>query len=272
MIQINETEEKHLCLDILLFFDKMCKENGLKYSIAYGTLIGAVRHGGFIPWDNDIDVIMPREDYDKLLSVAANDKYEILDFKTAKDYYYPFVKIIRKDTKLIEKNRIEKQIGVFIDVFPIDYFQKSDKKELVTEFKKIIDKINFYTCDSDSGFKNFIKRFYMRTISIFNPNFLKKLLYDYENMIKKDSYNRKSFSLCGNMSDCDCYDRDLFDYDLFENDLILLKFEGHNVSSIDKYDYYLKQIYGDYMKPPKKEDRVAPHNFKAWYINEQEKY
>lgn len=112
--------------EILDVFHKVCVDNNLKYSIAYGTLLGAVRHKGFIPWDDDIDVIMPREDYEKLRTLwvkNAPKKYIFQDYYTDKNYINNFAKI-RKDKTAFVQSEKEKDFnyhkGIFIDVFPAD--------------------------------------------------------------------------------------------------------------------------------------------------------
>lgn len=86
---------KETALQLLIYVDRICEENDLKYSLYYGTLLGAVRHKGFIPWDDDIDIVMLRPDYDKLLSILAKDEtYLLLDQSTRPDYRYTFAKLV----------------------------------------------------------------------------------------------------------------------------------------------------------------------------------
>ena len=113
-------------IEILDVFDKVCRDNNLKYSLAYGTLLGAVRHQGFIPWDDDIDVMMPRKDYDRLLEIwnsQVTNEYIIQNYKTDFDYTNNFSKIRKNHTTFLqsedEKNK-KYHKGLFIDVFPID--------------------------------------------------------------------------------------------------------------------------------------------------------
>ncbi len=113
-------------LDILNELDRICKKNGLRYYLAGGTLLGAVRHGGFIPWDDDIDIAMPREDYDRLNECCAKDldhAYFFQDYHTDPGYFLPYAKLRRNNTFFYEERFKNSAFhkGVFIDIFPMDF-------------------------------------------------------------------------------------------------------------------------------------------------------
>ncbi len=125
-------EIKEIELKILIEFDRLCKENNLTYYLAFGTLLGAARHGGFIPWDDDIDVMMPRDDYERLLvgfnEWSQSDCYEL---KVYSDGYsiYPFAKMVNNRTVVTENfTRCEFKIGVWMDIFPLDNVNKDDRE------------------------------------------------------------------------------------------------------------------------------------------------
>lgn len=107
---------------LLGVFDEFCREHGLQYFAAYGTLLGAVRHGGPIPWDDDVDVLMPRPDYDRLIGLYSDDSNDTrLFLPGAPDYPIYFVKFVSLRTSLIEESvHFPSDYGVFIDVFPLD--------------------------------------------------------------------------------------------------------------------------------------------------------
>lgn len=112
---------KETALQLLIYVDRICEENDLKYSLYYGTLLGAVRHKGFIPWDDDIDIVMLRPDYDKLLSILAKDEtYLLLDQSTRPDYRYTFAKLVDSNTYL-ESTQFysgeDPELGVFLNIF-----------------------------------------------------------------------------------------------------------------------------------------------------------
>lgn len=128
MKEINTVELKRIELDILKYIKTQCEKYNLRYYLAYGTLLGAVRHKGFIPWDDDIDIHMPREDYDKLIELEYNNpdsKYKLLSPKYNKDYYYSFAKMVDNETILEETGLKQiKELGVYVDIFPLDYIKK----------------------------------------------------------------------------------------------------------------------------------------------------
>jgi len=121
---------KAIELDIFKAFLKVCKENDLRYFLAGGTLLGAVRHKGFIPWDDDMDVLMPRKDYDRFLEIGQSllpPEYFLQTRQTDREYPCNFAKIRDSRTTFVEKSLKDRVInhGVYIDIFPLDYFPQS---------------------------------------------------------------------------------------------------------------------------------------------------
>ena len=121
MKEISDQELKRIELDILKVIHQFCKENGVDYYLCGGTLLGAVRHGGFIPWDDDIDIYMPRPDYERFISCFKEENYRVLTFRSTRGYPLPFVKVCDCRTVLREKLGPDiPECGVFVDVFPLD--------------------------------------------------------------------------------------------------------------------------------------------------------
>ena len=125
MKKLTIKEVQNRSLDILSHIDKICRTNDLKYSIFYGSLIGVERHSGFIPWDDDIDIVMLRDDYDKLMKLLSNtsSKFKLLSFETTDNYRYPFAKLVDTATTFKSKQLFgyeDPSFGVFVDIFPID--------------------------------------------------------------------------------------------------------------------------------------------------------
>lgn len=247
----NIDKNKSVCMKLLLYFDEFCKKNNLKYSLAYGSAIGAIRHKGFIPWDDDIDVIMPRNDYNKLKRVFENTKYHLFT-EDSEGYYYQYAKLVDMNYPIKEINRKEKTMGLWIDIFPIDKIGNYNK------FKAkllLIYKYLFWFKGTEKkykvlDFKNFILKKMSDCISI------KKLLKLYNKTIENNK-DKKVKYFCSSLP----YKyKEFFDFDLFE-DIIPVEFEGAQVKLIKDYDLYLTQLYGDYMKMPSVEKRRAHHNF-----------
>ena len=138
MKELTLQEIKSVELEILSMFDEFCKKNSIKYFISNGTLLGAVKYKGFIPWDDDVDLLIPREDYNRLLKLFKDsDRYRIFAIEKDKNYRYPFAKLCDMTTRKDEfgyDNGLE--LGVDIDIFPLDYWD-NDLENAKREVRKI---------------------------------------------------------------------------------------------------------------------------------------
>ncbi len=245
-------------LDILCEVDRVCKKNNINYFIMYGTLLGAVRHEGFIPWDDDIDIAMPREDYERFLDIIGSelkDKY-ILDFVTVnKDYYLPFAKIKNKNTLFQEKNAVNYKgnKGIWIDIFPYDDY-KTNKKGLVFKIKfKFILFLHTLmiknTLNLDLGKHNLVFKFISKFIT--NPHALR--LIEKMSKSKKNADYMLYYSVVGASQTPIFKKSDIFP-------LKEIKFCNKKFYAPKNYKKVLVQLYGnDYMKLPPVEKRVT-HN------------
>lgn len=251
-------------LNIMKWFHDICDKEGLVYFAQGGTALGAVRHRGFIPWDDDIDVGMPREDYEKLKMIASkinqNSKYYIEFPGEKEDYFYPYCKIYDKSTTLIENTRYETRRGIYIDVFPIDGAGNS-MEESVNNFRVIDRKLNFLysrTCayrKNRALYKN-IAIFVMRIV----PNFLigiSKTIKNIELLSSKCGYNQCKYvaNFCGNWHEKEIMDKEWVDKP------ILMDFDGIKIYVPNNSHAYLTRLYGDYMQLPPKEKRKTHHDF-----------
>lgn len=133
-----------VCLDLLSEFDRVCSGNNIQYFAGYGTLIGAMRHGGYIPWDDDIDLVMPRSEYDKLITVAAKEfqyPYFFQTEDTDHGFSRPFARLRNSNTTAIQKSESHGTIpynqGIFIDIFPLDNFPDNVEEQKEYKFKMI---------------------------------------------------------------------------------------------------------------------------------------
>ena len=120
-------EIKRIELGILEYLHQVCEKHDIKYFIDFGTLLGAVRHKGFIPWDDDMDICMLREDYEKLqdyLIANPDERYEVMSYKNNLNYVYPFMKVQDNQTYLLEEDvRIDSNMGIYVDIFPVDGYE-----------------------------------------------------------------------------------------------------------------------------------------------------
>lgn len=251
--------------EMLKYIDEVCKKEGLRYYLCGGTLLGAVRHHGFIPWDDDIDLFMPRPDYDRLIELLKeSSKYRILS-ATDKGYYYNYGKMVDRRTVLIEQhvNQID-EMGVFIDIFPLDGMPES-VAECDLRFKKldeIRNKINGFSQERPRLRKNLLA--YLKSWNLYISNkkrSLSKEQINYKNEALLYGYDdsKNVFATGGAYKKRDVFPKTWLSEGTY------LEFEGKKFCVPVQYDKYLKQLYGDYMKLPPKEKQITHHMFKAYW-------
>ncbi len=258
--EISFEETKKLELEILHFIHNICVENHIHYYIAYGTLLGAVRHKGFIPWDDDIDIWIPINEYDIFAAVIKNNaKYSFIDWNTDDDYYYPFGKVVINNTILVEPEDYKiHRLGVYVDVFPLLGMDDNTFKDKLSHlYWKIL--YIFWRYSS-------IKRANVQT----NP--IKKALRwipfniarikGFKFWLKKYERSMKRHPVCGQKFLGDVYGYRFYNKRFAECEL---EFEDGLFKAPVNYKECLTNIYGNYMQLPPLEKRVSHHGFKAWY-------
>ena len=253
--KLSNNEIKIYETNILKYIDSICKENNIKYYIGYGTLIGAIRHKGFIPWDDDIDITMYREDYEKFKLIMLSDnheKYSVLCEENS-DWYFQNFLVITDNTTLIEDNIKYKPINtsIFVDVFPIDRFDDLKyvrKAHLLVTLKYLCYIKKQYIKYNDSKFKDFCRLLVWYLLRLVNPRFFTKRI----NRLREKYYKKdgKYEGLVGMSKDGL---KEIFKSGTLE-DIIYLDFEGMKVPAPKNYDIILKQFYGNYMEIPTKEE------------------
>lgn len=248
---------KKILIETFKAFIAFCKEHDIKYVGAYGTVLGAVRHEGLIPWDDDIDVYMDRENYDKFISLRNDPSllgYEILDVKN-ENYYLPFAKFSNKNTTIWELRHIECIIGVFIDVFPVDDVADIDESRIIHE----------KYCDLYGTYIHSLKSLTSPDVYLHPSYFLKVLAAKIKRThVLKDIKNLESrFKTIS--GDKMMYYRSLNKYEksilkkTWIKDITELPFEGLSINVPKDYTSYLAFTYGDYMKLPPENERVSVH-------------
>lgn len=238
-------------LDIVEKLDIICKKYDLKYFLAGGTLIGAVRHKGFIPWDDDIDIYMRRNDYNKFLEIAQvelRDKYFVQYYKTEKKYNRGHAQIRNSNTTaIIESDKYNDfNKGIFIDIFPLDNIP-DDEKEAKKFIRKIKNKKRFldgyYNFDSSNILKKVIKKILHAIIYKFID--YEKAIEKYERFVSKYKDEKTEYlGVISFLPESPKYKEEYF------NQIIDMKFEYLKLSCPKEYDRILKTLYGDYMKIP----------------------
>ena len=247
-------------LMILKDFIKICEENNLTYYMYAGSLLGAVRHNGFIPWDDDLDVVMFRDDFEKFKEIfiaSQNDKYELLCNETHRDYFHLLAKLMLKGTKFEESwvNQVDFHIGINMDIFVLDDLSDNNFKrnyqlkksffynKLLIMSKIKLDDLPFVTKVITHTGYHILNLFRIKpsTLNKRCLNFLKKY---------KNSNAKCVFDISATAEE---YPQ-IFSKDDFK-DIQKIQFEDINVNIPSGYDNILKSLYGDYMQLPPKEDR-----------------
>jgi len=262
MTEMTIEEIKQEETKLLVWFAEYCDKHNLKYSLAYGTFLGAVRHHGFIPWDDDIDVMMPREDYNKFLKCFSEiDSGWVWPVHpmTDKRYPYPFIKLVSKRTYLVEK-RLKPEyrvdgMGIWVDIFPVDYVHsREDFLKVVSDCKLLGNMI--YQRTPKHWIKRVTQPLWESVISAVRPD-VSALVERIDKEAQADPSDKMGISICGEGL------KEIFSASVW-NELEEYSFEGYRLKGLKCYDMYLSQLYGDYMQLPPEDERPT-HNFEAWW-------
>lgn len=263
--EITLDELKSLQVEMLKCIHNFCISNNIQYSLAYGTLIGAIRHKGYIPWDDDIDIMMGANDYKKFIT-TFNGAYPNLKVDAPEidlNYYAPYANVYDIRTLLDEGcgSHRGKEMGYKIDVFPMDKqpLGKLFKKRQMALYRMWRIYRNNYHIYTGSSIVD-------RLVNVVFWIYAK--IGGYENVQKqilrlRDSANKQEATSLTNLV-FPIYKNVEAPIDAFEK-IIEVNFEGEKFNAIASYDSYLRSIYGDYMQLPPKEKRVAHHNFKVYW-------
>lgn len=245
--------------EILDVIHQVCTEHGLRYSLAYGTLIGAVRHKGFIPWDDDIDLMMPREDYEKLLVIwnqSAPKGYILQNTRTDSDFTQNFTKIRRDHTTFLQDEAERTKHyhkGIFVDIFPGDRVPSG----------KIGRKIQYIACAVNLLYSRGHTSGSGGMIGKAERVLLKAQKEKYA--VRRERAEKKIRSWNGDESlqyvfpSTIAWSRQYYPANLFEN-MRTIEFSGKQYMCISDYDSILRLDYGDYMQLPPEEERVWKHH------------
>ena len=249
-------------LEILLDFDRYCKEHNLKYYLIGGALLGSSRYGGFIPWDDDIDVGMPREDYEQLKKIWRDDKLEgyFLQHEISDPKFARCIMKLRKDNTVISEKStsgVKMHHGIYIDIFPIDYVSDNYPKRLERRAKAIRRLMTLRTIKS--GYNGNYKKI---------KNLIRLGIF----WLPASSIDRKIFKLCtlensGTRDYAILYlhnynwDRQIHKSEVFGEGTECL-FENHKFCAPQNINAFLTTVFGeDYMSEPPKSKRKNPHSY-----------
>lgn len=263
MRKIDDLREiQSLEIQILDYVVNLCKKNNLQYYLAGGTLLGAIRHQGFIPWDNDIDISMPRPDYRKLIYIMSknpDERYKMLIVNNKNNYYYPFVKIVDSRTKLVELTREDTiaGLGLYIDIFPLDTVSE-DYAVALKQFRHV-NKWGVKIAGSVASGKRlsvFRKMTHLFWKVLFQVLNREKCLNYVESKLENEHFGSTGYiaSTYGLRNE-----REIISADAFA-DTIEMPFENRLYKCPIGYEDYLTKMYGNYMELPPENERITPHD------------
>ena len=267
MRKLSIEEAKKIELDILDFIDSFCKEHGINYCINYGTLIGAIRHKGFIPWDDDIDLSMTRENYERFIQLFSEkqSRYQMLSLETDDQYFNNFIKIVDPTTKIIDtRNTKTYDSGVFIDIFPMDTFNDTKVVDIcykLESFKLLSFSKHKNIVYGDSKLKDLIRTLFWLLLRPVSPRFFANQI---EKQIQK--YRVKDGKYIAFIPS-KAKEKEIFPRDMFD-ELIETPFEHLVLPAPKRFDVVLKQFYDDYMTVPPKEKQIYSHEFEAYKLED----
>lgn len=254
-----------LCeLQLLKYFQKICKEHNIKYFALGGTLLGAIRHKGFIPWDDDIDIGVPRPDYEKLCKILEKNSDDKIKFKTYKNndsHIRYFGQLEDSSLKIVRNDKLNaEETFAWIDIFPLDPMPNNKVLRKIKVFYILILRALFrFSCFDklvDVNKKNRpIHEKILVWIGLHTPiqKFLntKKCLARMERALTSISYEKSNY-LVNAMG---AYKfREMF-HKKYYGEGRMYPFEDTEICGPEDYDFVCKQLYGDYMKPPAQNDR-----------------
>jgi lipopolysaccharide cholinephosphotransferase len=243
-------------LEIFKQFVSVCEKLNLKYYLIGGTLLGAVRHQGFIPWDDDIDVAMMREDYEVFIREAQKylpEEYFVQTNQTDDEFPFNFCKIRRSDTTFWESSVKNLKInqGVFIDIFPIDYHPDGKLSRKIFNLKNML--LNIRISEIFTIEKQKLAVWKKCIVKLTTPNSVRKAVQKRDRLLKSNKGKKLVSNYCGAWGDKEIVPVEWF------GEGVELEFEGIKACAPEGYHLWLTQVYGDYMQLPPEEKRVGHH-------------
>lgn len=268
--ELSMKEIQEVSLEILKQIAKLCEQLNLNYFLIYGTLIGAIRHHGYIPWDDDVDIMMPRSDHDKLITYLMSHPLphlQVFNRETCLEYPYMITRI--SDDRYVLKMDNEKPygMGVFIDIYPFDGLGNTEKEAVKYGMKGdrlsslcyLATRDHYAIENTSSLVRKLIKRPIYLVSKIIGKNIIQKRI---EKLSRKYRYDESEYVGCfvwlsGGI-------KDIFKKEWF-CDYEMCQFEDYNFRVPKEYDKILTHIYGNYMELPPEKDRIGHHYYKAYH-------
>lgn len=242
-------ERKAIQLEMLREIDSFCRSNSIKYSLAFGTLLGAIRHKGFIPWDDDVDIMMPLPDLLRFKASFQSATLRYCDIDTERFFRFPFARVANKTTYRLEGRHVQ-SYGVCIDLYTVVSIPNSD--ELDSFFSKAT------RLEKRARFIGKWRSRAVRYLSLRNLPFFRlsvRKLTEFLRYSCRYGESGKYYIIAGPIS---LHEKMTYDFDMFD-ELIDVDFEDYRFQAISSYDAFLTLRYGDFMTPPPEDQRRPYH-------------
>jgi len=267
MREVSLEEQKQRMLEMLKDFDQFCNDHDLSYFLTGGTLLGAVRHKGYIPWDDDIDVGMPRHDYETFIRIYNEERispnYELISFHQKPGLYVSSGKLVDTETVMEELVDSEVTLGVYLDVFPLDNLGETEEqaKQLTERLLKVrrnLDIQNWKVSPDRVWYKNAV----IKMIKMLAPKGIRQQLIAEQDRVCQTYAGERLTAYVG--YPCAAMKQELLKGEWFES-FKLLPFEQYSFRVPIGYEGCLNVFYGpNYMELPPEEKRVSHHLYKVW--------
>lgn len=265
-------EHKKILLQGLCYFRDFCREHGLRYYLDAGTLIGAVRHQGFIPWDDDIDVVMPRPDYDRMIKLAEkmnNEDWKLNCFELNSDYLFHFAKLShRKSLRKPSEFVTGMTLGIYVDIFPLDGCKtEPGEEEPLAAGQRYMDRMKERS--AYAAVPTLVNSLETRPLNRMKflqmegqyGNFNKRL-HDFTNELRQVAFDEAEWCIAGVLTDkVEINRREWFD------ETVEMMFEGELFACPKDYHKILTKYYGDYMQLPPEGERMSHNRFKTYILD-----
>lgn len=264
--EINIDDLKRIQIEILDFVHSFCRSNGITYYLSSGTLIGAVRHKGYIPWDDDIDLYMLRPDYERFVSIFNDPSqlFKVRSLRTDPTCSFAFAKVERCGTKIIEKVDNPMEIGINIDIFPVDSVpdEMLQRKKYFSKIQLIRNKMVIKDVSLDFKKRSILKNLilFLGKIALSNVS-LRSLAQGLDSLIDKSlSDSEYVCNLVMGNGINSIFHREAI------SEVVPIEFEGKKYDTMIGYDEYLTKTYGDYMTLPPENKQITHHSFNAYWL------
>lgn len=255
---------------ILVEVDRICKKHNITYSVAYGSMIGAVRHHGSIPWDDDVDITMLRNDYIRFKEICKTELSSEFFYQsndTDPNYYHLFDKIRMNNTIFKETflSNYDIHHGVYIDIFPVDLVPQKKLQQVIQYYGFLFCRIalnsKYLNIEARSGKKKFFAQIVRFLTAFVSKDFLYKKAHDFISKYK-DSNSSIAESFC-----CSGRKKTIYDINYYK-ETTSIEYDGYLVSIYSHYDEMLKDYYGNYMELPPIQKRNTKHDLVEVHLNE----